>query len=256
VAYAKNDGTRIYYEVEGSGPPLFLHHWSMATSAGWRYHGYVYALAEDFTLIAHDVRGHGRSDKPHDVEAYSLETRMGDVLAVLDHAGIERAHFYGYSMGGWVGLGLARGAPGRFDSIAVGGAHPYEQSMAGMRATHDLAIEQGVDALIERVRSSDPGFARAHEEEWLHADFQAQRAAATDRECMAEDLEAIDVPMLILAGTEDLLFERARKAAGEIPSARFEPLDGRSHGGAIEATNLVVPLLQSFFGAVLADDAP
>jgi len=247
MPYAENAGVRIHYEMEGSGPPLFLHHWSMATSAGWCYHGYVDELAHDFTVIAHDVRGHGRSDKPDDAAAYSLAHRTGDVIAVLDDADVEKARFYGYSMGGWVGFGLAQSASDRFESIAVGGAHPYEQSMAGMRAMLDLAIEQGVQALIEEIRSADPGFARAHADEWRHADFEAQKAAATDRVSMEEGLPTINASMLILAGTEDALYEQARRAVDAIPYARFERVDGKDHGGAIEATDLVIPLLRSFF---------
>ena len=111
MAYATNDGVRIYYEREGSGPPLLLHHGYTMSIQDWRDDGYVAALKDKYELILMDPRGHGASDKPHDLIAYSFATRVADVVAVLDHAAIERAVFWGYSMGRHVGYAIARYAP-------------------------------------------------------------------------------------------------------------------------------------------------
>ena len=67
----------------------------------------------DRQLILLDARGHGASDKPHDPAAYDLRLRVGDVTAVLDDLEIRRADYFGYSMGGWIGFGLAKHAPVR-----------------------------------------------------------------------------------------------------------------------------------------------
>jgi pimeloyl-ACP methyl ester carboxylesterase len=88
---ATNDGVRIHYEREGNGPPLVLQHGFTGSLEGWRDSGYVDALKSAYELILIDARGHGRSDKPHDPAAYTLDKRAADVLAVLDDAGIERA---------------------------------------------------------------------------------------------------------------------------------------------------------------------
>src|SRR5262249_11932754 len=102
--FAMSDGVRIYYETVGNGVPLVLHHGSPQASGDWREFGYVGPLSERYQVVLMDARGHGQSDKPHDREAYAHDRLVGDVVAVLDAAGIERAHFWGYSFGGWIGL--------------------------------------------------------------------------------------------------------------------------------------------------------
>src|SRR5215470_19323943 len=113
MPYAVNQGVRIHYRVEGNGPPLVLQHgytWSMA---GWSRYGYLDALRAHHRLILVDSRGHGDSDKPHDPAAYELSLRVGDIVAVLDALDMPAASFWGYSMGGWYGFGLAKYAPER-----------------------------------------------------------------------------------------------------------------------------------------------
>ena len=64
-----------------------------------------------FNAVLFDARGHGKSDKTHEPAAYELALMVGDMVAVLDALGIDQAHYWGYSMGGKIGLGLARHYP-------------------------------------------------------------------------------------------------------------------------------------------------
>jgi pimeloyl-ACP methyl ester carboxylesterase len=118
------NGVRIYYEVEGSGPPLVLQHGFAGSLGIWRMDGYVDALKHAYQCVLIDARGHGRSDKPKSVSAYGLEPSYGDVLAVLNHAGIEQAHYWGYSMGGAIGLFAANTGHHGLLSIVIGGSAP------------------------------------------------------------------------------------------------------------------------------------
>ena len=117
-------GIRIFFKLEGErGPFLFLHHGLFGSHRDWYEWGFVKGLAREFRLVIPDARGHGRSDKPHEPEAYGR--RMADdVVAVLDDLSIEKAHVSGYSMGGGTTLGVGRGAPERVHSLIVGGAGP------------------------------------------------------------------------------------------------------------------------------------
>ncbi|MCC6236464.1 MAG: alpha/beta fold hydrolase [Dehalococcoidia bacterium] len=126
------DGVRIHYEVAGleGGPPLVLHHGVYSDLQFWRQRrrgrpSYVELLGERFRLILLDARGHGLSDQPTQVEDYDFRTRVLDVLAVMGDAGVQSAHFAGYSMGAHVGMSAAIYAPQRFRSLFLGGASPY-----------------------------------------------------------------------------------------------------------------------------------
>ena len=85
----------------------------------------VQELPEEFRLIYVDHRGVGRSDKPHEVEAYAMPLRVADAVAVLDELGIERAHFVGTSFGARLGFGIGERAPQRVLAFVIGGQHPY-----------------------------------------------------------------------------------------------------------------------------------
>jgi pimeloyl-ACP methyl ester carboxylesterase len=178
MPFATNAGIRIHYEVEGSGQPLVLHHGSFASGAHWRDLGYVDALKHDNLLILLDARGHGASDKPHDPAAYDLALRASDVISVLDDLKIERANFFGYSTGGWIGFGLARYAPSRFRSLILGGAHPYAESVQGFRDS----LSGGMAGFIALVKQAygpflTPGMLARHEAN----DLAALLALSQDR---------------------------------------------------------------------------
>ena len=85
MPYADSNGVRIYYEVEGKpdGPPLVVQHGLTGYLESWRERGYADVLGADYRLILIDARGHGRSDKPHEPEAYVRELRSAMALATI-----------------------------------------------------------------------------------------------------------------------------------------------------------------------------
>ena len=85
-------GVRIRYIEEGQGEPVVLvHGYTSNAEAQWARTGVLQALAGQYRVIAMDVRGHGRSGKPHDAAQYGPEMGL-DILRLLDHLGIRRAH--------------------------------------------------------------------------------------------------------------------------------------------------------------------
>lgn len=112
------NGVGIEYEVIGDGPPVVLLHGFPDSGRLWRHQ--VPALAEaGFKVIVPDMRGYGRSDKPPEVAAYTMELLAGDVLAVMDAAGIERARVVGHDWGAAVAWAIASVAGERIDHLAV-----------------------------------------------------------------------------------------------------------------------------------------
>ena len=97
-----SNGVNIRYVERGAGEAVVLLHGvggSLDTS--WTQTGRFQELAADYRVIAFDARGHGKSGKPHDPKQYGREMGL-DVIRLLDHLGITRAHIVGYSMGGMI----------------------------------------------------------------------------------------------------------------------------------------------------------
>ncbi|WP_382304142.1 alpha/beta fold hydrolase [Herbiconiux sp. UC225_62] len=246
--YAINpsDGARIAYRTTPAGPeaardaaPIALVHGTALSQAIWRGFGYLRALAPERALITLDLRGHGRSDKPHASAAYSMPLFLGDVLAVLDAVGIGAAHVAGYSLGGRVAFSLAAAHPDRLVSLT---------SIAGAPATGAgvfdrvffpgslAALENGGMAafLSEWERASghplDPVTRSAFAANDATALAAYMRAAEREPRVPDAQLAALRMPVLLLAGTRDP--ERLRSAHyvhGLVPGAELVVLDGATH---------------------------
>ena len=127
-----NDGVGIEFVDEGSGRPVVLLHGWPDSGGLWR--DQVAALTgAGFRTIVADLRGFGASDAPEAVEQYSLPFLASDVLAVLDHLGVERAHVVGHDWGAALAWGLAALAPDRVDHlVALSVGHPSSFGAAGL----------------------------------------------------------------------------------------------------------------------------
>jgi len=125
VSDVTRSGLSIHFEVEGSGEPLVLLHGALASLETWRMEGLVPEVASQFRLVLIDLRGHGRSDKPHDPVAYLISEQVADVVAVLDEIGIASAHVCGFSLGALVAVRLAAEHPARVRSLVTIGLPPW-----------------------------------------------------------------------------------------------------------------------------------
>jgi pimeloyl-ACP methyl ester carboxylesterase len=223
----------------------------------WYDYGYVSALQNDYRLILLDARGHGASDKPHRPKAYELSKRVKDVVAVLDDLGISRAHFFGYSMGGWIGFGVARYVPERFRSLIIGGQHPYRQDMAGLRQLVRYGVENGPEAFIAMWEENFGTLSLKAKERMLKYDYEALLSVAQDRESLEDVLTAMNMPCLLFAGEMDEIYPLAKKCAQQIVNAKFVSLPGLDHGGAIRRSDEILPHINTFLAAVSrgADEA-
>jgi pimeloyl-ACP methyl ester carboxylesterase len=124
MPFASNRGQRIHYTVDGTGPLVVLQHGLLMDAESWTRSGIVDALTDGFRVACIDSLGHGLSDKPSDPEFYDREQRCGDIITVIDDLGYDRAHLVGYSMGGWLSVGVARHHPERLSSLVLGGWDP------------------------------------------------------------------------------------------------------------------------------------
>src|SRR5512138_3562067 len=121
--YFVSDGVRIRFIDQGTGEPIVLLHGLGGSVESWSTVGILQDLSRDHRVIAFDARGHGKSDKPHDPRQYGRQMAL-DVVRLLDHLGIPRAHVVGYSLGGMLTSQLLTLRPDRFITatlIARGG---------------------------------------------------------------------------------------------------------------------------------------
>lgn len=101
------DGTRIAYDVSGSGPVIILLHGGGQTRQAWHGAGYVTRLSKEFTVVSLDIRGNGESGKPSAVPAYHIDRIKEDILAVADAVKADRFTLWGFSYGANLGRYLA-----------------------------------------------------------------------------------------------------------------------------------------------------
>ena len=172
-----------------------------------------------------------------------MPLQSADAVAVLDELGIERAHFIGNSYGGRLGFGVGEHAPERVLSLVVGGQHPYAIDADGplarvipkalVESRRQGSLEPFVQALeaFSGVRFPDARRARYLDND--PAAIEAASSAMVAEGAISEDLRTWRVRCLIYVGAADIdMIDHARRAADEIPNAKFISLEGLDHVGA------------------------
>ena len=247
MPYANNQGICIYYQVEGKGEPIILHHGSAESLDVWYESGYVELLKPNYQLILMDARGHGHSDKPHDVESYSLALRVSDVVAVLDDLGIRATNYWGYSMGGWIGFGIAKYAAPRIRSLILGGAHPYTDAMDvfdHIDGTDEDAFIGAMEAFVD-VRITPKSRSQI-----VANDLQALAAAMNHRHSLESTIPTMTMPCCLYVGTNDRRISKVERCVKRLPNAQFVPIMGLDHAQTFDHPELILPPIEAFLGAL------
>lgn len=240
--YVASDDVKIHYIVQGRGTPVILIHGYTGSAEGnWFTNGVAAALVKNHRVIALDVRGHGRSDKPHDPAMYGSRL-WKDVIELMDHLAINRAHVHGYSMGGAITTQLLAHHPERFISAAYGGSGVAETDPEMIRK-----VPPDNDGL-------DPQEAEARQK--LQASpHRDEKALAAVRESFAGglrssiDLTKISIPVIAINGEFDRPNARTHRMKRELKNFKSVVLPGKSHLTAIMAgyiPNLYIQSLVEF----------
>lgn len=252
-----SNGVEIHYVSAGEGEPVVLLHGWMSDVSMWGRLD-TNPATEQYQLIAVDLRGHGKSDKPHDPEQYGPEMAE-DVVRLLDHLELKKAHLIGYSMGAIVAGKIAATHPDRVLSIVYGGQAPI--------LTHDVnaakvdareievfakAVEEGKGLgsyLIDVTPADKPKMS----EEYANAlakvlydgkDVKAFAAAGRgikNLDVTLDQLAKCTAPMLFIHGSKEVEATKLRAAL------IVEEL-GRGELKVIEGTDHMTTLLDPEFG--------
>lgn len=218
----------------------------------------VPALADRFRVLRYDQRGHGRT--PATPGPYDIKLLGADVLALLDHLGVERAHFAGVSLGGMTGMWLAVNAPERIDRLALICTSAQLGPAANWHERAALVRKEGTQAIVDGSlgRWFTPALASRQD----IVDKYGQMIASVDDEGYAGcceaiatqdqlgQLSAVTAPTLVIAGEDDPATPpvHSERIAAEIGDARLVVVPEAAHLANIEQAATVNWLLQHHMG--------
>ncbi len=240
--YFQSGGVPIHYTDVGQGPPVVLvHGFAVSGELNWRLPGVTRALEPGYRVISMDLRGHGRSGKPHSLADYG-ENLVLDIVRLLDHLELPQAHVVGYSLGGFVVLKLASVAPERLSSASILGAgwEPPENSalLAALpRLADALEAGHGVGPIAGHLGAgrTQPGFSHRLWVRLMTRYFNDQRAlegvvrSVPDLAVEEETLSAVDVPVCSIVGSRDPLLHSARAMARVVPEVTLVEIPDADH---------------------------
>ncbi len=237
---AADDGTALSVEEWGPrrAPPVLLsHEFAVDTRMNWYVPGIVDRLAKaGLHVVGVDLRGHGRSGKPHDPDGYG-PVRMGaDIVAVLDALSAERAALVGYGMGAIASVAAAL-ADARVDALVLGGLGAF----FARTGTADIG-DVTTDRIAEALETDDPELASAPDvagyrmaAELLKGDRFALAAAARAVDAGPFPLDRIRARTLVVSGADDPMATDPDVLAAAIPGARAVTVPGDHLGVVSEA---------------------
>jgi len=274
MPYAETkDGIKIYYEEAGSGIPVVFVHEYAGDYRTWEPQ--MRALSRQYRCVTFSSRGYPKSDMPTDPEAYSQKIACNDVLALMDHLAIDRAHMVGHSMGASTILNIGLDHPHRCRSLAAAGCGwgstpGAREREAAQKFGHDIAnmfLNEGSDVAADKYanylvrlqhKGKDPrGWAEFRQ--WL-SEHSTQGHALTMLNLnlkrptlyeLKERLAKMQVPLLVVTGDEDdWCLDGSVMLKRTVPTAGLLVLPRSGHTITSEEPEAFNRALFEYFGSV------
>ena len=242
MATFKSGGLSLAYDDitpadRASGTVLMVHGFATSRAENWRRLGWYGAFErKGYRVVAHDQRGHGESDKPHDTAAYGREALVGDIIGLMDHLQLERVDLMGYSMGARLSLQAALEHPARIGNLIVGGIggrmlKPPESQPAPTMTMAEAMQAEDPAAITEKTLRGFRLFADQQGEDRLAlAAFSQGRGGLA---LSGDDLALLRPPTLVVAGSRDEMAGDPQELADAIPGAKAVTLPACDHFSAI-----------------------
>jgi pimeloyl-ACP methyl ester carboxylesterase len=243
--YANVNGLKMYYEIHGTGRPLVLLHGAFGVATTYP------ALAKDRQVIAVELQGHGHTADRDGPLTY--EQMADDTAALLKELKIEQADFFGYSMGGSVGLAIAIRHPKLVRKLAING------SRAGSMAdTFEPAAFKGFSSLPADFAPpvlKDPYDKVAPDpKQWPTLVAKIKKSGLEFKGFAPADLKAIKAPVLITQGDHDgVRLEHAVEMFRLIPNSQLAVFPGADHFLISQSPEKLLPPIAAFFDAPMPE---
>ncbi len=246
-------------QTSGRGPAVVLLHGFPLDRTMWDPQ--VTPLAERFTVVAPDLRGHGKSPAPPG--PYTMEQHVADVAALLDRLRVERAALVGLSMGGYIAMNFVARYPDRVWALALADTRPQADTPEGRQArvqSANLVMDQGLDPFVEaqipRMFAEATIRDRQDLVDWYRRVVGSGRPSAVaaaqlglaERPDTTAVLAGVRCPVLVVVGEQDAITPPAdaRLMADLIPGARLEIIPGVGHLANLEAPERFNAALRTF----------
>jgi pimeloyl-ACP methyl ester carboxylesterase len=217
--YKAPDGTRICYEVKGTGYPVVLIHGFIVNADTWK-RSPVYAdlLQAGYQVITIDLRGNGRSDKPHDVTAYANDAQARDIMGIISTLHIQQYAAVGYSRGSIITARLLE-LDERVSKAVLGGMgtdFTNPEWPRRLQFYHALMGEDvpALQGMVQNVQRSGL--------DQLALAYQQKEQPATSRKVLG----SLHKPVLVICGDQDSDYGSAKELAAWIPRSPFRSVPG------------------------------
>lgn len=262
--FKTSDGVKIHFMVKGKGTPVILIHGYTGSAEGnWFSNGIADALAVNHMVIAIDCRNHGLSDKPQPMGPGKAE----DVVELMDHLKIQKAHLHGYSMGGGIVGRLMAMIPDRIITAGFGGSgiqevDPEWRAKAPKDKEGRDPQEDEASTTLRTRRAKDLGITLEDYQKRLAERQEQQRAALTGSRDQASarpagpqlDLTKIAFPVMAVNGEFDRPLAKTVRMHRELRNFTNVVLPGKSHLTAIMAGYMPKEYLESVVKFINAND--
>ncbi|MDP4130605.1 MAG: alpha/beta hydrolase [Bacteroidota bacterium] len=217
--YISFDKTRIYFEVHGDGQPVLLLHGFMGNGSSWKHTElYRKLLDQGYQVILIDLRGNGKSDHPHQEQAYARDAESRDILGLMDFLKIKRYDLIGYSRGSIIAARVLRNDP-RVNKAVIGGMGAAFTDTAWKlpKALYESLIHapapdfEGVKNYVRKQNLDSVSLAYMQKQQPFTA---------------AEDLKKIKQPVLLIRGDADSTNGSAKALQALIPHSVYVNVPG------------------------------
>jgi pimeloyl-ACP methyl ester carboxylesterase len=243
------NGVDLYYEVSGTGLPLVLAHGYCTSINLWQHQ--LPLLTQRYRVIAYDARGHGLSSAPAGKEHYTLDHLVADIHALLQHLGVPQAYIAGHSMGGATAAGFAARHPEMTTAAVIcnidAGQQPSDPAadtaaaetrqrgldFVRVRGLADYARQQIAAQTVPRFildsEQEQLRFVTRYAHQPLHGYLSVGEALPWRDPWLTAAAQSLQMPVAILAGTEDVFYRGAQLLHERLPQSHFVTLQDAPH---------------------------
>jgi len=253
------NGISLEYLDRGEGDVILLLHGLGSTKADWEFQ--EEAFSKDFRIIAPDLRGHGNSSKPQEIEAYGIPKCAEDMKLLLDELGVSNCILVGFSMGGAIAFEMVVKYPSMISKMVIVNTAPDFNALGEMgeqmiKERTKMLRSQGMNAMAEKVAEG-----MFPEENQKHLrDLFYLRASSNDLEAyynsfitlmgwgIGEKVRTIDIPALVVASDMDYTPVKLKESyASKMKNAEVVVIKNSRHGVTMDQPGQFNKALLKFF---------